>query len=324
MRTVPTIAVAAWAAFAGCRGGRGLAVTRDAGAESLPLAADAATPAIRHGTAPPPCRAVQVAGDVRPADPDADAAGPQLATEQEIREPGWVVLAPGARLVAKDPRTTRETSVSGPARARVCVDHREEAWICDGTFESATGSGETPGAEQWVVTPDAVVRYAAAKLRVDVGPKGSSATLLSGTAFIWAPGPVSVEAVRHKDGGAAAPSHEDMGDAPWRRVSDGTVHVARGSTDDAAPSSAGDCAARADRSQRLAGELFARHGLAGPEAGALIADQVRERRLARASCALASVRVALLSPSAEAERAAAALRRGIETLNRGPIEPGPP
>jgi hypothetical protein len=236
-----------------------------------------------------------------------------------------VVVAPGARLVAKDPRTTRETTVSGPARARVCVDHREEAWIGEGTFESATGSGETPGAEQWVVTPDTVIRYAAARLRVEVSSRGSTAALLSGTAFVWAPGPISLERSPRKDAGdAAGPRHEDASDAPWRRVSDATVHVARASAADAGPSSADECAARADRSQRLAGALFARPGLGGAEAGEQIAEQVRERRLARASCALASVRVALLPPSAEAEHAAAALRRGIETLTHGPIEAGPP
>src|SRR5579872_5131856 len=179
MQTVRTLAVAAWVALAGCRDGRGQAVPHDGGAEPPPTTADAAPRAVRRAP-PPPCRAVEVAGDVRPADPGADAAGPELATQQELPEHGWLVLAPGARLVAKDPRTTREASVSGPAHARLCVDHREEAWIGDGTFESATGSGETPGAEQWVVTPDAVVRYAAARLRVEVGPKGSTATLLSG------------------------------------------------------------------------------------------------------------------------------------------------
>ena len=102
----------------------------------------------------------------------------------------WVGLAKGARLVVKDPRTTRETSfrgISGPARARACVGFAEESWVAAGRFESSVGAGEAPGAEEWIVTPFGVVRYAAAKVTVDVQPRDAEVKLDSGVAFAWTP-----------------------------------------------------------------------------------------------------------------------------------------
>ena len=97
----------------------------------------------------------------------------------------WLELAKGSRVVAKDPRTARETTFRGPARVRACVGYSEESWVASGHFESAVGAGETPGAEEWVATPFGVVRYTAARLSVDVGAHDADVVVESGQAFAW-------------------------------------------------------------------------------------------------------------------------------------------
>ena len=53
------------------------------------------------------------------------------------------------------------------------------------------GAGESPGAEEWVVTPFGVVRYGAAKLSVDVGAKDADVAVATGIAFLWTPADVT-------------------------------------------------------------------------------------------------------------------------------------
>ena len=50
------------------------------------------------------------------------------------------------------PRTGRELSFIGPALVEPCVG-TDEAWLVRGRFLGSRGTGESPGAEQWVVTP---------------------------------------------------------------------------------------------------------------------------------------------------------------------------
>ena len=169
---VATVAPAALAALGGalaCEPQK--AGTPDAGpSESAPSAVESTAPKAtaespsahaarweeaRNAALRIPCRAIAVDGPVRVEGADAGA----LALQSEIPDQTWLSLGPDARLVAKDPRTTRETAFVGPARVRSCVAHREESWLAAGRFESAIGAGETPGAEEWVVTPLGVVRY---------------------------------------------------------------------------------------------------------------------------------------------------------------------
>ena len=114
-----------------------------------------------------PGRAIAVDGEVR----SEDDGGTPVALSSGIALDPWIDLVSGARLVAKDPRTTRETTFRGPARVRACVDSIEESWVDSGSFESSVGAGESPGAEEWVVTPLGVVRFAAAKLGVQVSTR---------------------------------------------------------------------------------------------------------------------------------------------------------
>jgi hypothetical protein len=228
----------------------------------------------------------------------------------------WLSLGRDARLVAKDPRTTRETSFQGPAHVRVCVAHREESWLTAGRFESAVGAGETPGAEEWVVTPFGVVRYLAAKIAVDVHAKDAVAAVGSGIAFLWLDDGVHATPTRPRSTGAeagadvrlssggpsggadggAGPTLDDDG---WLRMGEGEVTLSGGSRDptQAARASVDRCATLARGAQELAVALFA--GSGNPD-GSTAKEQMRTRRQARAACAIAALRVDTLPPSAHA------------------------
>lgn len=267
-------------ALAGCRGGAA-PTTADAGVSAAAEAAVApaesarvpAADAARSSEQPPlPCRAIALEGRVS-IEPSGDADGgvkpAELALQGDV-PPGWLVLSEGTRLVVKDPRTARETTFHGPARVRACVGGSEEVWVTQGAFESAPGAGEVPGAEEWVVTPQAIVRYAAAKVRVDVRPASTTATMVAGVAFLWPPqrGPMS---------------------EGWQRLGSGEARVGPAvGPSGGASAPLQRCVSLARRAQELAAGLLAAVGGA-PDAGT-VAEQVTTRRLARAACAVAKLR----------------------------------
>jgi hypothetical protein len=338
-RLVPLAAFAPLAAALACEPQRA-GVQDAAPAESAPAAvasADVADPGermarwerSRSAAVQIPCRAIAVDGEVlAEAAPDggtqrggpptggpgaaggAQVGGARLATDAEIPGELWLSLGRDARLVAKDPRTTRETSFQGPARVRACVAHREESWLTAGRFESAIGAGETPGAEEWVVTPFGVVRYLAAKVAVDVRAKDVVAAVGSGIAFLWLDDGVRANPARPRSadagagaalglGGADGGSGPALDDDGWLRMGEGEVTLsgtARPPTQ-AARASVDRCAGLAQRARELAAALFAGSGNAD---GSTAKEQMRTRRQARAACAVAALRVNTLPPSAGA------------------------
>jgi hypothetical protein len=260
------------------------------------------------------CRAVGSKGEVVVvSESDAGAARP-LPTDSEIPSDAWLSLSRGARVVAKDPRTTRETIFTGPGRVRACANHREDSWVASGVFESTPGAGETPGAEEWVVTPFAVVRYASAKVRVMVRPGGATVMLAGGVAFVRpqddAHASVTPEPAVPDAGamGKAAASQE-----PWLRVSEGTVELRplrKLSPSEAVRSAIDECAALSERAQALAQRVLAHEiGDGGNSLGQAIVEQVTTHRLARAACAVATLRIQALPPSDERAAWAAAIAK---------------
>lgn len=235
---------------------------------------------------PPPmrlaCRAIAVDGDVHAEPGDGDAGATPVLLQGLVPTEGWVALAKGARLVAKDPRTTRETTFRGPGRARACVDFGEESWLAAGTFESSPGAGEGPGQEEWVVTPFGVVRYAAAKLAVDVKPAQADVAMESGVAFAWKPG-VTADAGALEEGWARLAAGRSA--LPGARGEDGVA---------GARMALGRCTTLATSAHALAAQVMAPDGGAG---AGTITSQVTTRRLARAACAVASLRVRALPPA---------------------------
>ncbi len=261
-----------------------------------------------------PCRAIAVDGVVRvesEGDAGADAGAERLDHNAELPGGVWVSLAAESRLVAKDPRTTRETTFVGASRVRPCVTHREESWIASGSFESAIGAGETPGAEEWVVTPLAVVRYMAAKLRVEVRSAETLVSVGSGDAFLWlADDAREVRTPHGADAGATSTTVDDEG---WRRASDTAagplklVATTARPPADAARMIADRCTSLTKRARDLAGELIS--GPADTDGGTA-KEQVKTRRIARAACSVAALRVAALSPSPARDTLSAALNAG--------------
>jgi hypothetical protein len=248
-----------------CKGAAPAGPTADAASAPVAGGHASATPA-----APPshlPCRAIDLAGAVALA---AGDAGSQVLSVQANLPDGWLVVGAGGKFVAKDPRTARETTFMGPARVRSCVEGAEESWVSEGAFESSAGTGEAPGAEEWVVTPDTIVRYIAARLHVDVRPSGTTATISAGVAFIWPP--QRPAATGDADG--------------WQRAEGAqTVLVPRGIDADAAAGLA-RCTALARRTRTLTEALLS----GAADAGAVV-EQVTSRRLARAACDVARLRL---------------------------------
>jgi hypothetical protein len=289
-------------AGSGANEGEGTSVDRAAhGADADTVAAEAHAEAWGNALKSAlslPCRAIAVDGHVA-IEGDADAGPPApLALRAELPSEVWLTLGPDSRLVAKDPRTTRETAFTGPARVRPCVAHREESWLSSGAFESAIGAGETPGAEEWVVTTLGVARYMAAQLKVDVRARDATVTLSSGAAFLWLPDDTREAPAPHRaeDGGPprATTTVDDDG---WRRMTAGALVLAAASARapaDAAAAAVTRCLALTKEATDLAAQLLA--GAIMQDAG-IARDQVRTRLIARAACSVAALRVEALPAS---------------------------
>jgi hypothetical protein len=210
----------------------------------------------------------------------------------EIPNDVWLDVEPGARLVAKDPVSTRESVFVGRARGRACVDYAEESWLLRGIFESVPGAGERPGGEEWVVTPHATIRYAAAGMRIVVSQTTTDVEVAKGTAFVWVAADSSARITG--EGGAPVPVALDQG---WTRLEGSLRAVIRpdkpATAEEAARAALDGCSLAA----RTAHELAER--IAAPDAhlGDLAGKHVEARRVARANCRSAMLRIEALYPS---------------------------
>ncbi|HLK39964.1 MAG TPA: hypothetical protein VKU41_24580 [Polyangiaceae bacterium] len=297
----PILLAGVFCALAGCRRERAPPVSSEALVDAAASTSSDSGP--RAGPEPlrplqGGCRVMALSGDVR-------ADGTPLAVEGEVPEEPqstWLTLGPASKLAVKDARTTREVTLLGPGQARACVERREEAWLTSGALESEVGAGESPGAEEWVVTPESVVRYAAAKLRVEVRPKDTSVVVAAGAAFVWPAGGSRVVVAAASDASVGGAGD----DGEWKRVASTTqATIGPGSVRPAAHSVDGaraaldQCEPLARRSRDLAAILL---GGAGDAGGEVAAKQFETRRLARAACAVAELRIDSLPPAALADQ----------------------
>jgi hypothetical protein len=247
-----------------------------------------------------------VEGDVHFPVPGNGGTVP-LMVQGLIPVEGWVDLGAASRLVAKDPRTTRETAFRGPAHIRTCVAAAEESWVASGVFESAVGAGETPGAEEWVATPLALVRYASSKVTVDVRSRSVGVKVAAGVVYVWVAGDARSGAVRlgtqdggSVDGGNLIPGASDEG---WARMGEGqAADIAEGAAPGAGhhmatPEAAAQRAVAACETFALGSEELATLVLHGGADASAIRSQVSTRRRAHAACSVASVRVHSLPES---------------------------
>jgi hypothetical protein len=162
----------------------------------------------------------------------------------------------------------------------------EESWVVSGSFESSVGAGEAPGNEEWVVTPSGIVRYTAAQVMVEVKPHEADVTLANGTAFAWqasaAPG----------DAGSAPGDGGRAADEGWIRLPPGRTKLGA-AHDEPASATLDRCVALSATARTLATEVMT----PGGASASLITQQVTTRRLARAACAVATLRVNALPPA---------------------------
>jgi hypothetical protein len=287
---------------------------------SAPVASASPGPSASGRPPPPRCRAVSVSGTstLTPLSLPTDAGpGAIVAESADLPDDVWIDLQKGAKLTARHPHSTRETTFIGPGRVRSCVAHSEEAWVAQGTFDSVPSSGERPGAEEWVITPLGVVRYASAHVEIDVKPQKTDVKLTSGSAYVWTDDHPSSVTPPPAQAGIAT----QVADG-WTRL-EGTAAISftpksAAKTEDAAKAAVLRCTEAAKASKNLA------MAIAGPDASlAQIAPRhVMARHIARASCDVALLRVGLLPPSAVRDGFTAELKEAEGDWRAGRTRPG--
>jgi hypothetical protein len=256
-----------------------------------------------------------------------DAGLPTTITESgDVPEDAWVTLEAGGSLTARHPRSTRETTFNGPARFRSCVEQGEESWLADGTFESVAWAGERPGAEEWVMTPAGVVRYAAGRVEVTVTPATPTAgakafvKVTSGSANVWTEedmGPVKPPlsaSTRTADAGMNVSEGWVRIDGP-RTV---TMSVKKaGKPEEVAQAAVDRCKAAA----KLAHELGM--AISSPDASLATAAprHIVARHIARAACGVAGVDAASLAASPSRDAMMAALHEAETDWKRARVLP---
>jgi len=242
-----------------------------------------------------PCRAIEATNQpmllASPTLPSPNAlANPGvnfLARDMQIPDEDWISLPAGAKVTAKSPRTLRETTYEGVGVVRPCVDHDEEAWVLSGNFSAISPGNESPGAEEWVVTPLGVARYVSSTLSIRLGKKSIDVKVAGGNASILVPSFAAL-----KDASDAGTVTGDAGVGAWIRVDAGFAgSLVQTLADEKIPAVAvAACASSAANAKMIAAQL----DLPDAAIGVLGAEHTEARRLARGLCAIARVVVTKL------------------------------
>jgi hypothetical protein len=234
-------------------------------------------------TIPPknlPCRAIAVTGKVT----DVDGGG-SLAMGGQLPDSVFE-LAEGTRMTVKNPQSGREVTFEGAATMRACVAGDPEHWLLRGGFSATPGSGEKPGAEEWLVTPYGILRWSSAMAKVRIEKDRATVRVTSGGVSVYGP------KVTTPDGGAPSATGtwiEATSNAPLDLVSPGP------------PKTLVDaCATLAKAARDLGAQVMS------PDANLadLAPKHIEARQKARAACALG--RAAAASDKALSIRAEAA------------------
>lgn len=298
-------------------------------------------PTASQSAAPPPapiargCRVLSIDGRAlvtsigRARGEDAGADAPRLLsvsepldgdTWVELEQPGFAV----PRLVVKAARSGRESAFAYSGVFRPCIDDLD-AWLVRGRFRTL-GGGDAPGTDQWVVTPLGALRVAGT-LTAAAFKKGDAPhvelRIEQGSPSIWlaAGADAAIEPFEpQSEGDAAAP-------APAPRAADGgtdagarpkppapeTLARIEGpalvsvSGKELGPKDVLASVVACERESKAAGAAAARLQSGGPLDGADVTAHMQRRVSARAACAVAELRLALVPPRAEAVDAGATL-----------------
>jgi hypothetical protein len=271
---------------------------------------------------PPPCRVTGVEGTATatplagPAKAGVEGAGIALKPSTELLDDVWVDVGKASRFTTRDASSTRETIYAGPGRFRACIDHKEDAWVSTGTFESIGGAGERPGGEEWVATPLGAARYDVAKWKITVKDNAVEVTVGSGTGYLW---PAIGVTVKTYSEAGAPPAVADDG---WLRL-DGATGATLTSprpvlNNEGAGAALVRCVETAGQARVLA------RTLAEPDAsvGDVGPKHVVARKQAHAACEVAALRVASLPPSPGRDILATKVKNAdADWRNIGPDDP---
>jgi hypothetical protein len=212
----------------------------------------------------------------------------------------WLDVGAKASFTVRTLESGRELRFEGPGRVRACGD--DVALVAEGSAIGLPGSGEAPGAEQWVATACGVARWASGVHRFTGGKNNCRLQLSLGSAHLYVTEDVVMEDLPF-DGGApdaGVALSADAGGATgtWQRFeSKRSIGLhARGSLGSldspaAVKSALSACERAATNVQTLATKM--RDGGGASNIGALAADSVVARSETRAACAVAAVRVAM-------------------------------
>jgi hypothetical protein len=229
-----------------------------------------------------PCRAIAVLGKVTDVD-----GGASLSLGGQLPD-SLFSLDDGAKMTVKSPSSGREVTFEGAATVRTCVAGDPEHWLLRGGFTALPGAGEKPGAEEWLITPFGIVRWASALVKVHIEKDRATVRVTSGQASVYGPKVTSAP-----DAGTVTPV-----------VGGWTVASANVPLDLVSPGPpkalVDTCASLAKTARDLGAQVMA------PDAslGDLAPKHIEARQKARAACALA--RAASASDKALSVRAEAA------------------
>jgi hypothetical protein len=231
-------------------------------------------------------------------------------------------------------KSGREAVLEGPAHVVLCLDGEEAHVMGHGQWSSVPGTGEGPGAEAWVASAHAAVRYGSGIVRIVASAETTRIEAKSGHALVLeangstctreqAPAKSSdrgrAPAAGGRDGGPAQPTALSPSDR-WQRLESGDTFVCR--TASAKPSArspvvdsnawlkraeaaAGECSAAANRAANAARQvLSAGSADGGPALGSAAAEHVTARQYAKGLCLVAAAALAAVEAPPEAERAA--------------------
>ncbi|HTV20964.1 MAG TPA: hypothetical protein VMG12_19900 [Polyangiaceae bacterium] len=228
---------------------------------SEPPAPAGPAPAAAQPPAPVPvsrvaCRVMSVSGS-------AQHAGASLAVGATLDRQEPVELGAGSTLHLVHTVSSRQWTLTGPARLFACDRGEEEIVLARGTLRTEPGSGVRPGAEVWVGTPFGSLRYSDARAELAVTDEALRVRVSAGS--VWF-APAGGEALAERElttGTATFPAR------PYRATS--------------AQATAG-CERAASAAEALATALLS------PSAeplGARAREHVRARQRAHASCSSA-------------------------------------
>jgi hypothetical protein len=224
----------------------------------------------------------------------ASEGGPSASADATT----WLDVAAKSSFTVRTLETGRELRFEGPGRMRPCAD--DVALVAEGSAIGLPGSGEAPGAEQWVATACGAVRWASGVHRFTGGRDACTLQSSLGSAQLYVAADVTADEVA-VDGGApladAGPRSADAGaKSTWRRIDARRAFRLQGQGPLDTPAAVKSALAACERAAQVVQRTAA--GMASGDAGAttigdLAAESVVARGTARGACSVAAVRVAL-------------------------------